>query len=47
VVDSRYKRRKTKRIENLSKNIKNISLIDCVDVGLQSVVTYTYIANMM
>jgi hypothetical protein len=25
--------------------MKNISLIDCVGVGLQSVVTYTYIAS--
>jgi hypothetical protein len=30
-----------------AKRMKNISLIDCVGVGLQSVIAYTYIVSRM
>jgi hypothetical protein len=36
---------KSRRKENLSKSIKSTHSIDCVDVTLQSPVTYTYIGS--
>jgi hypothetical protein len=34
---------KKKETKNYDKSIKNISSVDCIDVRLQSVVTYIYI----
>jgi hypothetical protein len=45
-VASRSNEVKTRKKKTRGKSVKNINSIDCVDVRLQSVVTYTYIGNM-
>jgi hypothetical protein len=45
VVASRSNEVKMKRKENYGKSVRSINSVDCVDVRLQSTMTYTYIGS--